>query len=250
MTALNLSATTTEFVILKDYLENNVSEVLADKINNGVRIEKDGKTLLSKKDLSSFMNYACEEAKKQAEQGARFACVDHTTVFNWAIHYFEEDSIEGTLYNEDGTEYKPQKISTIKPVTKPSVTSPTISKPSMFDLINSGEPPQANQVECVEPTKSVEEDFDSFSDAEITEILDEIHEEESNKAKNESKSEIIETENNRQNCPTYPTKASKMLDENIMVDEDGVVHKITPTTKDCSILSVLKNIFGDMLIAR
>ena len=30
-------------------------------------------------------------------------------IFGWAIHYFEEDSILGTLYNEDGTEYKAPK---------------------------------------------------------------------------------------------------------------------------------------------
>ena len=52
------------------------------------------------------MSFATEEARKQAEKGARYAMVEDDTVFGWAVHYFEEDSIEGTLYNEDGTEYK------------------------------------------------------------------------------------------------------------------------------------------------
>ena len=49
---------------IKDYLENNASQTLADKINNGVQIEKDGKTLINKKDLESFMKYASQEAQK------------------------------------------------------------------------------------------------------------------------------------------------------------------------------------------
>ncbi|MGN0960760.1 MAG: Cas9 inhibitor AcrIIA9 family protein, partial [Christensenellales bacterium] len=106
MITLNLKTETKEQEILKDYLENNVSEVLADKINNGVKIIKDNKTLLNKKSLSDFMKYACEEARKLAEKGLNYACIEDKVVFGWAIHYFEEDSIEGNLYNEDGTEYK------------------------------------------------------------------------------------------------------------------------------------------------
>ena len=55
------------------------------------------------------MRYATDEARKIAEQGATCACIEDDVVFGWAIHYFEEDSIEGKLYNPDGTEYAPQK---------------------------------------------------------------------------------------------------------------------------------------------
>lgn len=106
MITLNLETETKEQEIIKDYLENNVSEVLANKINRGVKIIKDNKTLLNKKSLSDFMQYACEEARKLAEKGLNYACIEDKVVFGWAIHYFEEDSLEGTLYNEDGTEYK------------------------------------------------------------------------------------------------------------------------------------------------
>ena len=44
--------------IIKDYLEKNVSDVLADKINNGVRINKDGKTLINKKALDGCIEFA------------------------------------------------------------------------------------------------------------------------------------------------------------------------------------------------
>ena len=120
---LHLTATTTEEKVLKEYLEQNASEVLADKINNGVPVEKDGKKLISKKTLAGFMKYATEEARKQAAKGATSACLHSDIVFGWAIHYFEEDSILGTLYNEDGTEYKaPKPVSKITP--KPSTSAP------------------------------------------------------------------------------------------------------------------------------
>lgn len=106
MKTLNLIANTTAQERVKEYLEANASDVLADKINNGTPIEKDGKTLTNKKTLDGFMKYATEEARKIAEKGASSACIEDSVVFGWAIHYFEEDSIVGTLYNEDGTEYK------------------------------------------------------------------------------------------------------------------------------------------------
>jgi hypothetical protein len=117
---LNLTATETEEKVLKEYLENNASAVLAEKINNGVRIEKDGKTLINKKTLETFMRYAGQEAQKLAAKGARNMCVGQDTVFGWAVHYFEEDSIEGTLFNEDGTEYKPPKPVSKKAAAKPA----------------------------------------------------------------------------------------------------------------------------------
>ena len=142
MIKLNLTTETQEHEILKGYLEKNASELLAQKINNGVKIEKDGKTLISKKTLASFMKYACEEARKIAAKGASSACVKDDIVFGWAIHYFEEDSIEGILYNEDGTEYKPAskaKVKTTTPVTTPTKPKP-VEKPkpaqfSFFDLM-------------------------------------------------------------------------------------------------------------------
>ena len=67
------------------------------------------------------MAFATEEAKKLVEKGARSAMVEDKVVFGWLIHYFEEDSIEGILYNEDGSEYKkptPVRKTTPKPEVK------------------------------------------------------------------------------------------------------------------------------------
>ena len=124
MKQLNLEAKTKEQQRIKAYLEENASDILAGKINNGVLIKKDGKILLNRKTLDGFISFAAEEARKQAEKGARYAMVEDDIVFGWAVHYFEEDSIEGTLFNEDGTEYKTQpkpaaKVPTVKAQPKP-----------------------------------------------------------------------------------------------------------------------------------
>ena len=107
MIKLNLTPQNKQEELILNYLQNNASETLADKINNGTPFEKDGNPLLNKKTLSGFMKYACDEARKLAEKGANSACIDDATVYGWAIHYFEEESIEGTLYTIDGAEYKP-----------------------------------------------------------------------------------------------------------------------------------------------
>lgn len=104
---LNLTAQNKQEELVLKYLQDNASETLADKINNGTPFEKDGKPLLNKKTLAGFMKYACDEARKLAEKGANSACIDDATVYGWAIHYFEEESIEGTLYTIDGAKYKP-----------------------------------------------------------------------------------------------------------------------------------------------
>lgn len=104
---LNLTAQNKQEERILTYLQNNASDVLANKINNGTPFEKDGHPLLNKKTLTGFMRFACDEARKLAEKGANSACIDDATVYGWAIHYFEEESIEGTLYTIDGAEYKP-----------------------------------------------------------------------------------------------------------------------------------------------
>ena len=90
MIKLNLTPQNKQEELILTYLQNNASETLADKINNGTPFEKDGHPLLNKKTLSGFMKYACDEARKLAEKGANSACVDDVTVYGWAIHYFEE----------------------------------------------------------------------------------------------------------------------------------------------------------------
>lgn len=136
MIKLNLTPQNKQEELILDYLQNNASETLADKINNGTPFEKDGNPLLNKKTLSGFMKYACDEARNLAEKGANSACIDDATVYGWAIHYFEEESIEGTLYTIDGAEYKPAPKKSVN--TKPATPKPQPQKQqslqfSLFD---------------------------------------------------------------------------------------------------------------------
>ncbi len=193
MIKLNLVTSCEEHEILKEYLENNVSETLADKINNGVQIVKDGITLLSKKDLVGFMDYAQSEARKTAEKGKNYKAVHHDTVFGWLIHYFEEDSIEGRLFNEDGSEYKP----VTKTVPKSDVKQP--KKPdkqpqsqfSLFDLIEV----KTDDKGGIMDDKHDTDDVDMPDEEEMREIMTELHKEEEKPKGNPVYQKYIETQN-------------------------------------------------------
>lgn len=161
MVTLNLKAHTPEEQIVLKHLIPQVSDLLAEKINNGVRIQKDGKTLINKKDLTTFMQYATEEAKKQIAEsqrkGAHSVCVQGEDIMNWAIHYFEEDSIEGKLYNEDGSEYVPPRP--VKKTTTPSTPTvpytPPAPKPkpqlNIFDMLSESTEPKTE----TQPTSEI-----------------------------------------------------------------------------------------------
>ncbi len=136
---LNLKANTPAEQRILEYLQNNASETLAEKINNGTPFEKDGNPLLNKKTLAGFMKYACEEARKTVESGSSFACIEDSVVYGWAVHYFEEESIEGTLYTLDGKEYKPAvkaKNAQKSTYTPTSAPKPQNQQASLFDIIS------------------------------------------------------------------------------------------------------------------
>lgn len=179
MTTLNLTPQNKQEELILNYLQNNASETLADKINNGTPFEKDGNPLLNKKTLSGFMKYACDEARKLAEKGANSACIDDATVYGWAIHYFEEDSIEETLYTIDGAEYKPapKKAVNSKPVTvKPQPqkqqslqfslfdkfdetdVKEAINEPLTTESVENNEEPEENKTPIVMPVEPVKEE--------------------------------------------------------------------------------------------
>ena len=72
---LNLKANTPSEQKILEYLQNNASETLAEKINNGTPFEKDGKPLLNKKTLADFMEYACDEARKTVDNCSEFGTI-------------------------------------------------------------------------------------------------------------------------------------------------------------------------------
>ena len=162
MIELNLTATDSGQTKVLAYLKENASETLADKINNGTPFEKDGKPLINKKSLAGFMKYACDEARKLAVKGTSSACVDDDTVYGWAIHYFEEDSIEGTLYTIDGEEYKPapKKVATPKPaMVKPQPPKPQNLQFSIFDKIDDTEVKDTRTDTLTTETDTNDEEF-------------------------------------------------------------------------------------------
>ena len=170
---LNLETNSREQELVKAYLEENASETLAEKINNGTPFEKDEKTLINKKTLDGFMKYASDEARKLASKGANSACVEDKVVYGWAIHYFEEDSIEGTLFNADGTEYKPAPKPTPAQVRKVEAKKPEQRQATLFDFM---------ETEKSEPEANGDDEDAQPSQEEIDEILAEIAEEETKKA--------------------------------------------------------------------
>ena len=164
---LNLTAQGKEQELVLAYLEENASEMLAEKINNGVRIQKGVETVINKKTLGGFFSYANQEARKLAAKGASCACIEESVVYGWAIHYFEEDSIEEKLFREDGSSYSPapkKKDNSVAPVT-PAPVKPkaTVKQMSLFEFCEEmfdDEPSKENEdpIELTETT--VPDDYD------------------------------------------------------------------------------------------
>lgn len=89
--------------LVLDYLKKNASDSLREKISNGT------------KTLAQCWAYITGEAKKQAQNGC--AVIDERTVFGWAIHFFEEDSIVPGKIKENAT-VKTVNIETPQPKKK------------------------------------------------------------------------------------------------------------------------------------
>ena len=161
---LNLTANNVPEERILAYLEANASATLAEKINNGTPITKDGKQLINRKTLAGFFKYAGEQARKVAQKGANFACIDDNTVFGWSIHYFEEEAIEGELFNLDGTPYKkiiPTKNVTEKKAPKSAPKAEPKAEPKKAVILP--KPTQANP-SIPKPTKPQDTDQISIFD--------------------------------------------------------------------------------------
>jgi hypothetical protein len=172
MIELNLETHNKQEEVVKEYLQNNVSDTLADKINNGVQIVKDNKTLINKKTLSGFMKYACNQAREQSEKGSNCACIEDKVVFGWAIHYFEEETIEEQLFNEDGTEFKVEtkKTETLKVEVKQK-PKPEKEQATLFDLFNLNSNEKQTEIEEAE---KLDEDIEEDVEEDIEEDIEEL----------------------------------------------------------------------------
>lgn len=223
MINLNLETKGKEQEIIKHYLEENASESLAHKINNGTQIVKDTKLVINKKDLDGFMRYASVEAKKLAEKGTNCACVEDKTVFGWAIHYFEESTIEGTLYNPDGTLYKPEiKKTEYKPEVKIEPPKPKNSQSSMFDFLTNNESDNSEiKKESNEETIQIEEDVEPDplfdDDKPIKSKTPKIVIENNNYINTQTGEILGQTENKQNNDKELVNKLNSLLDGKLEV---------------------------------
>ena len=231
---LNLEAKTKAQQLVKEYLENNASSALAEKINNGTIVEKDGKRLTNKKTLDGFMKYATEEARKLAEKGANSACVVDEVVFGWAIHYFEEDEIIGTLYNAHGTEYKRQSSVAAKATTAKTVPPKPAEKPqiSMFDMLTNGDNSDISPTQS-QNDEEIEENF------QVDEETGEI---------------IYPTEQKSEKQEQLPTVTNLISDYNgeLRTDEklESEISAIIdePTTDELDISAIDRDVFADLYL--
>lgn len=234
---LNLETNSKEQELIKAYLEENASETLAEKINNGIQIEKDGKTLIIKKTLDGFMKFASQEAKKLASKGANSACIEDKVVYGWAIHFFEEDSIEGSLYNLDGSEYKPENKQNQTSTNKTSLL-PEKPKPK----------PQISLFEFMQEQQSTDTEEKPAIDEIVSENFDDEYEEEPTK---DDIQEIMEE---------IAKEEKRWINDTTYVDDDGVIHEtenqsdeeppIDKSAFDLDALCKLDEIFGDILTLR
>ena len=112
MVTINAEGTFQETI--KRYLDENASESLTERINAGT------------KTMAECANYIISQAKKKAMNGC--AVIEDATVFGWAIHFFEEDSIKGSDYKKASAG---SRVTTSAPVKteKADAAQPVIKKP-------------------------------------------------------------------------------------------------------------------------
>lgn len=79
MAELKLTANGRNQELVLAYLQENASDVLAEKINSGT------------KTMDGCWSYIRREAKKKAVSNC--AVIEDAEVYGWAVHYFEEDDI-------------------------------------------------------------------------------------------------------------------------------------------------------------
>ena len=121
---INLESKNHFQTIIKKYLDENASEVLTEKINTG------------KKTLGECEQYIKKEAKKKATGNC--ACIEDAVVYGWAIHFFEEDSVEAPEDAPEAEVATSKRTSEIRKEQKKAEKAADVLKTeqmSIFDLL-------------------------------------------------------------------------------------------------------------------
>lgn len=92
-----------ETAVLK-YLEENASDALVEKINNG------------SKTLEQCFVYIKNQARNKAQNGC--AMIEDKVVYGWAVHFFEEDEIDVKGETESEATGKTKPIPEPKEIVK------------------------------------------------------------------------------------------------------------------------------------
>lgn len=132
---LNLTAQGDNQKIILQYLEENASDVLAEKINSGT------------KTLQDCWNFIVECAKKELH--SRDGAIRDDVVFGWAVHFFEEDAIKPkkefinkTMPNGDivrvEAKHEPKKEPVKKAAKEPKKSELELQQITLFDLVGAG----------------------------------------------------------------------------------------------------------------
>lgn len=104
-----------------DYINENASEALTEKINSG------------KKTMAGCFDYIKNEAKKQAVKGC--ACIEDQEVYGWAMHYFEEDSIKEGEIKQRAAVYEPEPKKPEPKKPEPKKTNDLDGQLDLFSMI-------------------------------------------------------------------------------------------------------------------
>ena len=168
--------------IIAIHLKELISDSTAKKIINGVPVQKDGKTLINKKSIKTFLTYlademyklATEQRHKQPKNGKKnwtALAKDGNFIIERALAYFDDDTIHGELYEENGKLYKAAPAETPKNVVR-TVQATTVTrkpeppKPQQFTLFNFLE-------ETKKDDKPIEDSDDEDNDVEDTDECEE-----------------------------------------------------------------------------
>ena len=212
MIALKLKAETDCEKIVKQHLEQIVSETLARKINEGVIIEHNGQRVVNKKTFATFMVYLSEQAKgtipKEKQHGMQSCVMDGENIMSLAIHYFEEDSIIGKLYTLDGKELTEPKKTTPATVTPTRPVQKQDAQMSLFGMMAENAPtmsePNDEESDGDDEDESDEDDSEAEEADEETDDENEPDEETEDEAEPEEADEgSVEEEPEGQGTPFY-----------------------------------------------
>lgn len=119
----NLKSEDSAKQLVINYLEENASEVLVEKIN------KCGKT------IDDCWSFIVSSAKKRAKNNC--ACISDQEVFGWAVHYYEEEgNVKVDNIQAKVTTSKPKEVSKPKvEIQKPKEEKPRTEKHKNDDML-------------------------------------------------------------------------------------------------------------------